>query len=477
MRLALTLTAFLATPALAAPMARIAPVTDDYFGHRITDPYRWMESEPQPEFGRFLHAENDHARAVLATIPGRAALAAEIGAVSGLSPRVRSVQRVAGRLFYLKREAGAQIARLVMADAAGHETVLVDPTGLGTGGQHAEIDQFVASEDGKLVVYGVSIGGSENSTLHVIDTKTRQLRPDSIDRAQFASASWAPDGGSFFYDRLPASSATARPVDQYAHQIVYRHVLGQDPAHDVAVLDSDHLPFAYAGRSAFPAVAVTPGSPYALAAVADGVSPELTVAVASLPDLLAGHPVWKKLADTSDDVVGTAVRGARIDLMTHKGAQRFQIVETGLDAPDLAHAKAIVPEQPGVLTGMAAARDGLYFATRDGAVFLAASAGGRCGAADHDRAAVRRHHRARRRERRRPGDRSAAAGRAGVARILGAAAPVAGLRRRQRQVVRRPHRAAVPARSECVSQHRDRGPRAGRHHGAAVDRQPRRHAA
>ncbi len=352
-----------------APVAAVKPVTDDYFGTRITDPYRWMESEPKPQFPDYLHAENDYARSVLARIPGRDALAREVGAVSGLAARVRTVQPAAGRLFFLKREAGAQIDRLVMLDAAGHETVLVDPSTLGTGGRHAEIDQFAPSMDGSLVAYGVSTGGSENSTLHVIETATRTLRPDTIDRSQFAGVSWAPDGRSFFFARLPAGSASATPDQQYAHMQVYRHVLGQDPSTDVSVLDSDHLPFPFKAAAVFPSVSVTEGSDYALAEVSNGVSPEMTLYAAPLSGLLAGHADWKRVAVPSDGVVGVAVRGNRIDLMTHDGAPRLKAVETSLAAPDLARAAVVVPEGSGVLTAISAAKDGLYYATREGAVF------------------------------------------------------------------------------------------------------------
>ena len=366
--------AVLAGPAAAAvpdrpPVAQVKPVTDDYFGTTITDPYRWMEGEPKPQFPDYLHAENDYARAVLARIPGRDRLAREIGALSGAAVRVHMVQLADGRTFYLKRDAGAQIDRLYVSDAGGRETLLVDPSSLGTGGKHAEIDQFAPSQDGALVAYGISVGGSENSTLHVIETATRVVRPDTIDRAQFAGVSWAPDGRSFFFTRLPAGSATARPDQQYAHMRVYRHVLGTDPSADVPVLDSDHLPFAFKAAAVFPSVSINPGSAYALALISDGVSPEVTLYSAPLADLLAGHPAWRPVVAQSDGVIGVAVRGDRIDLLTHKDASRFRIAETSLAAPDFAAARTIVPQGDGVLTALAAARDGLYYASRDGAVF------------------------------------------------------------------------------------------------------------
>ena len=218
------------------------------------------------------------------------------------------------------------------------------------GGKHAEIDQFAPSQDGALVAYGISVGGSENSTLHVIETATRVVRPDTIDRAQFAGVSWAPDGRSFFLTRLPAGSATATPDQQYAHMRVYRHVLGTDPSADTTVLDSDHLPFAFKAAAVFPSVSVNPGSAYALALISDGVSPEVTLYSAPLAALLAGHPAWRPVVAQADGVIGVAVRGDRIDLLTHAGAPRFRIAETSLATPDFATARTIVPQGDGVLT-------------------------------------------------------------------------------------------------------------------------------
>jgi prolyl oligopeptidase len=195
------------------------------------------------------------------------------------------------------------------------------------------------------------------------------MLPDTIDRAQFASVSWTPDNKGFYFTRLQKTAPGAAATEQYAHMKVYLHTLGADPDKDTVALDSDHLPFDFKSAAIFPTIGLTQGSDYALAALADGVSPEQVLYSAKLTDLQAGHPSWRKIAVPADGVVGAAVEGNRIDLLTHKDAPRFKVIETGLDKPDIATAKTVVPESDGVLTTISTASDGLYYAAREGAVF------------------------------------------------------------------------------------------------------------
>ena len=58
----------------AAPVARIEVVRDTYFGETLSDPYRWMENSKDPDWLPFLKGQNDHTRAVIDALPGRAAL-------------------------------------------------------------------------------------------------------------------------------------------------------------------------------------------------------------------------------------------------------------------------------------------------------------------------------------------------------------------------------------------------------------------
>ncbi|MGH7510767.1 MAG: hypothetical protein ACREMZ_15025 [Gemmatimonadales bacterium] len=65
--------------------------------------------------------------------------------------------------------------------------------------------------------YGASLGGSEKTTLYLMDPARARLLPDSISRVQFGFIAWEPAGRAFYYSRLNQAGAarvarTARPA-------------------------------------------------------------------------------------------------------------------------------------------------------------------------------------------------------------------------------------------------------------------------
>ena len=51
------------------PGAAIHPVTDDYFGQRIVDPYRWTEDEKNPELRAWIRRKASTHAPILTTYP------------------------------------------------------------------------------------------------------------------------------------------------------------------------------------------------------------------------------------------------------------------------------------------------------------------------------------------------------------------------------------------------------------------------
>lgn len=79
---------------------------------------------------------------------------------------------------------------------------------------------FSPSPSGKLLAYGMSEGGSEEASIHVLDVANLKELITPIDRAHYSGADWMPDDSGFFYlrqrcstkaRRKPRSTGTRRP--------------------------------------------------------------------------------------------------------------------------------------------------------------------------------------------------------------------------------------------------------------------------
>ena len=62
----------------APPVAPVLPVVEEYFGVKVTDPYRYFEDPNNPEVRAWIKGQADYASRALASIPGRDALLAPL---------------------------------------------------------------------------------------------------------------------------------------------------------------------------------------------------------------------------------------------------------------------------------------------------------------------------------------------------------------------------------------------------------------
>jgi len=352
------------------PATPVHEVTDEYFGVKVTDPYRWIENTSSPEVIAWMKAQNDYTRVVLARIPGRDKLSARIKELDNAGSVVSAVQVWGGKYFYFRTDPGSDNRKLYVRVVGGTaERLLVDPEKLTTSdGKHFSIDYFTPSLDGKYVAYGVSPGGSEESTLHVIESATGKVLSDTIDRAQFGQPSWFTDD-SFFYARTQKLAPNAPATASYQKLRVYRHMLGANPDDEPAVFGYRVSPNIAISEDDFSFVAYSPGAPgYLLAGVIHGVKREEDVYATAVGNKVDASTPWVKVADESDAVVGLDVHGDNVYLLSHKDASRFKVLRTSLSHPDIAHATVVVPASGVVVVGIAAAKDALYVQDLDGGI-------------------------------------------------------------------------------------------------------------
>jgi prolyl oligopeptidase len=355
-----------ATAHAGPPAVAIQDVVETRTGLELHDPYRWLETAGSAS-DAFFRAQGDYARAQLDALPGRARLRARLGQLDSAVVAITSPTRAGGRVFYYKLASGAAQRALYVRDATGSERLLVDPAALGDAQHHVALDWFTPSPDGARVAYGTSVGGGEDSTLHVVDTATGKVLPDAIAHTQYATLAWRADRTSFFYWRESAHAPGDPPADRYRNSRVFLHVLGTDAANDPMVFGPGIAGLDITDRE-FPLVFTFAGSPWALAAVTPGVKPELDIYVTPAAAIAPGKSVFAHLAQPADAITSFDVHGDDAYFLTHARSSRFEVVHLKLPTTNLAAADVVVPASDRVITQVAAAADALYVAERDGSV-------------------------------------------------------------------------------------------------------------
>jgi prolyl oligopeptidase len=365
------LTPILAISQINLPKTPVRDVTEDYFGTKVSDPYRWLENTSDPDVVSWMKAQNDYTREALSKIPGRQQLLDRIKSLDNAGATVFSLQVWGGHYFYLKAEPGSDNRKLYVRDTvSAPERLLVDPEKLtAADGKHFSIDYFQPSFDGQLVAYGISPGGSEDSVLHVLETATGKALPDVIDRAQFGQPTWLSDGKSFFITRTQKLGPNDPPTAKYQKLRVYRHTLGNDPEKDIQIFGYEFSPNVKVTEDDFPVVIYSPAAPKSMVGlVIHGVKNEKDVYVAPFEDVPTAKTPWKKVADDSEDITNFDLHGDDLFLLSHKDASRYKVLHTSLSNPDLAKATLVVPPGEVVIITIAAAADGLYVQDLDGGI-------------------------------------------------------------------------------------------------------------
>jgi prolyl oligopeptidase len=353
---------------ITAPVAPIRDVPETYFGVTVADPYRYLENTKNPEVAAWMKAEADYTNAALKAIPGRDKLYREVAQRGdAASARVYDVQISDNKVYYQKRLASENIGKLYMRDGfSGKERLLVDPDAVKSPeGKHSAIDYYAPSPDNKYLGYGISPGGSEESVLHVIEVATGKPTGDVIDRANFGSPSWLPDG-RMIYNRLQKMAQNAPVTDKYQNSRVYVHKLGDDPASDSVLVGAGLSSTVKIEPGDIPIAYKPFGSDYVIVQVYNGTQRELRLWAAPLATLDGEKTPWAKVADVAAEVTDSAISGDKIYLLTHKGTPRFKVLRMSLAKPDAATAETVVVPTEAVVTAIAAAKDALYVRKMNG---------------------------------------------------------------------------------------------------------------
>jgi prolyl oligopeptidase len=352
------------------PVAPVKEVTDDYFGTKIVDPYRWMEDLKSKETFDWIKAQADYADAYLQKLSMRGEILKRLDEAASASVAVGGIRQRGNLFFYTRRAPGENDTKIyVRENINGTERLLVDPEKMSVADKRYSLGEWNASHDGKYVSYIVSVGGSENGELRVVETASGKDSGERIDRTRFVAGEWLPDGKSFIYNRMQKLPQGAPPTDFYQKSRLYLHVLGTNPDADKPVFGFDYNAGTKFDQSLIPFVQTDANSKYVLASTNSGVSPNSEIYAAPVEAINQTDIPWRRVVGFDDEVFTWDTRGDDLYLVTYKNTPRFKVVyknlaKPGSDKPD--KSETIFPASEAVAERVLAQPDALYVQTLDG---------------------------------------------------------------------------------------------------------------
>ncbi len=330
------------------PQATKGNVVDDYFGHKVADPYRWLEDPNSPETQAFVAAENKLTRAYVDSYPKREAIEARLKKLWDY-PKYSLPARHGDRYFFSKNDGlQNQSVLYVQASLNGDAKVVIDPNTLSTDGTVALTGTHY-THDGTLMAYLTSASGSDRQEIRIRNIDTGKDYDDVIKWCRFAGVGWTKDNSGFWYDRFPADGEVpAEDMTNYCK--VWWHKLGTPQSEDKLVFENkDNKEIGY---SPF----VTDDGAYVMLFVYHGTDPHNGIyyrTTDSDGEFVHLIELDKGMFNPIDNI------GSTVYFHTDYKAPRGRVIAVDLANPAEANWKEIIPEKTDVIDGVSMVNDEL----------------------------------------------------------------------------------------------------------------------
>ncbi|MGH8225234.1 MAG: prolyl oligopeptidase family serine peptidase, partial [Gammaproteobacteria bacterium] len=330
-----------------APAAWRDSTATTYYGVKVVDPYRWLEFSDSAGVKKWIAAQNAHTDRVVSGFSQSAAMARRVEQLALTSTARSNPELAAGMLFFMQQTPPQQQAVLVAEKwPNGKPQVLVDPNKSGVA-----ITGYWPAPDGRHVAYGTAEGGSEATTIHVVDVANGKILSDTLPHAgggtSPAGVLWDADGKGFFYVSLPDSGKQSQ-----FNAVLYHHTLGESA-------DSDVLAF---GKG------FSPVAEYAFASSSDGKNAAILVHYGDgNPDYvyLRTPRGWLQVLNPKANVraasgvsAGAVWQGGRLAVISYQDAPRGKLL-----AVTASGAQVLVPQDSSWAMHAVAAIEGGFLVT------------------------------------------------------------------------------------------------------------------
>lgn len=229
------------------PETRKVDTTDTYFGNEVADPYRWLEDDRSKETGAWVKSQNKVTQDYLSQIPYRKQINERLTELWNYEKI--SAPFIEGDYAYYYKNDGLQnqsvLYRYEKDADPSTATVFLDPNSFAADGT-ISLGGMSFTEDGSMVAYAISEGGSDWRKVIILDTKTMEKVGDTIVDLKFSGMSWYKNEGFYYssYDK-PDGSELSAMTDQHS---LYYHKIGTPQSEDNIVFgNSTDQKYRYVG--------------------------------------------------------------------------------------------------------------------------------------------------------------------------------------------------------------------------------------
>ncbi len=330
-------TAMKAVNSLDYPETKKGTVVDTYFGETVADPYRWLEDDMSDETAQWVKTQNNLTFSYLEQIPYRDTLKQRLEKL--MNYEKISAPFTEGDYTYFYKNDGLQNQYVLYRSKDGGEAeIFLDPNTFSEDGT-TSMSGLSFSEDGSLLAYQISEGGSDWRKIIVIDTETKEQVEQALVDVKFSGVSWLANDGFYYssYDKPEGSELSAK-TDQHK---VYYHKLGQAQSEDTLVFgDTAEQKHRYVG-----AKATKDGRYLFISASVSTSGNKLFIKDLTKPDSEFVTVVGNTDSDTS--VIDN--EGSKLFLVTNLNAPNKKVVTVDASNPQPENWQDFIPETENVL--------------------------------------------------------------------------------------------------------------------------------
>ena len=320
------------------PQTRMDNTVDTYFGTQIADPYRWLEDDRSAETAEWVKQQNNFTFGYLSKIPYRQAIKEKLEKLWNYE-KIGAPFTEGDYTYYYKNDGLQNQSVLYRKDKQGKEEIFLNPNTFAADGT-TSLATIAFTEDGSLVAYLISEGGSDWRKAIVLNTKTKQQVGDTLVDVKFSGVAWKGNEGFFYssYDKPKGSELSAK-TDQHK---LYYHKLGTPQKEDVLIFGGS-----IAEKYRYVSGTTSEDGRYLFISAANATSGNKLF----LKDLAnLKNPLVAITNDLESDIHFLTVRDKYIYFETNRNAPNGKLVKAAVDKPQPEHWQEVIPETENVLS-------------------------------------------------------------------------------------------------------------------------------